>query len=251
MFNISDTLLQRGIDYTTQNGIKIHHPTLNEIDEFGEKNYMFAMSIFASTSYDYMVELDDMNIDFVDISNYDLFLSLYSTDEAKYACSIFLKNYNFQHMYNTITEETVLYDEESGILIDRLIYEEISTFIKRINMIPLNPPHDINNLRDKPFLKNMILEDMRAKKERAKYRNNIQKQSELSNNIRFIVWNNTVGYNYNNIWDLKIYHLYEGIISLQKTDNYKNTMLGLYTGNVDGKKVNLESISWLSQIKIN
>lgn len=250
MVVINDILLQKGMDYVTTSGIKVHHPSLEEIDSFGESNYYNAVNAIVATTYDYMIELENMGIDFVEMDNYELFLGLISEKEAMHNCRIFFGEYGFGYMQDSDNEDIYLVQEVTGAILDRLAYEEISTFVKRINMIPIKPPHDIENLKTKPFLKNMLLEDMKAKRQRRMYQLSNMRQSELSNNVRFVVWNNTVGYNYGNIWDLKIYQLHEGIVSLQKTDNYKNTMLGLYTGNVDGKKIDFESISWSSRMKI-
>lgn len=247
---MQDMDLQYGKDIYTLNGIKIKHPSLNDIREFGEDLYLKSCSLFTVTPYDYMVELEDSGIDFLDLTNYDLFLEMFKLDESKEFIKFFLGEYNFRLAQNTVNQDIVLYDKEKDVVIDRLIYEEISVFIKRINMIPLNPPYDIENLKSKPFLTNMILEDMRAKRERQKYKKKINTQSELSNLIRFLIWNNRVGYTYDSIWGLKVYQFYEGIMSLQKTDNYKNIMLGLYTGNIDAKKTNLDESSWISKIKI-
>jgi len=250
LFEIDDLELQEGIDYVTQNGIVIHHPTIKEIRKFGEKRYTHAVSIFSSTAYDYMIELEESGTNFLEVSNYDLFLLLYNSEESMEVCKIFLQDYTFELMVNTDNEEIVLYDNVKNIIIDRLIYEEISAFIKRLNVIPLNPPHDLENLKKKPFLKNLLLDEKKFDRKIAMKKKKIQ-QSELSNNIGFIVWNNSVGYNYDNIWDLKIYQFYEGLIRLQKTNNYNHTMFGVYSGNVDSSKLNFEEISWYSRIKIN
>lgn len=249
MFQIDDMLLQIGEDYITSSGICVHHPTLREIKDFGEDKYLRAINIFTATPYQYMVELDEMGIDFLTMDNYEFFLSFYS-DIGNEICEILLGKCNYGIYYNNLSQETVLYDKDTGKMIDRLGYEEISYFIKRVNIIPITPPHDIENLKKKPFLKNMLLEEMKVEKEINSKRRKIT-QSELSNNIRFLIWNNTIGYNYSNVWDLKMYQFYEGIISLQKTDNYKWTMTGIYNGNIQQDKVKIDEVSWLSKIKIN
>lgn len=243
---ISDMMLQRGMDFITSNDIIVKHPTLEEIDKLGEDKYAQIVNIFTARPYDFMVELEDSGVNYLSLTNYDLFLELISNDmEMNY--KLFLRDINeLTPMINTSNDEIVLYDKQNDVIIDRMIYEEISNFIRRINMIQQKPPHTPNT----QMMKQMLIDDMRAKRERSKYERKILKQSELSNLIRFVVWNNQAGYNYDNIWSLKIYQLYEGLISLQKTDNYKNTMLGLYTGNVDGSKINFEEISWSSRIKI-
>lgn len=247
MIYIDELLLQSGEDYVTSNGITIHHPTLKEIKDFGESKYSSIINPFMSKPYDYMVELEDGGVNYLTLTNYDIFLMLYShinSEDMKFL----LGDYDFRQIINDDTGEVILYDHASDKVIDRFIYEQISSFIRKIYGVSDKPPHVPNS----KFMKDMLMDDMRVQRRLAESkRKNGKIQSELSNLVRFLVWNNTSGYNYSNIWDLKLYQFYEGVLSLQKTDNYKSIMFGIYSGNVDSSKINFEEVSWISRLKSN
>lgn len=54
--------------------------------------------------------------------------------------------------------------------------------------------------------------------------------------------------NISNIWDLTIYQVYDNYKRLDHIGHYEDTMLGIYTGNIDLKKIKLADIHWANII---
>lgn len=49
--------------------------------------------------------------------------------------------------------------------------------------------------------------------------------------------------------NLTIYQLYDAYRRLESFNNYHYTLTGIYTGNIDGKKINLPDINWANILK--
>lgn len=62
--------------------------------------------------------------------------------------------------------------------------------------------------------------------------------------ISGLSWKSTSGINITNIFDLTIYQLYDGYHRVEKIEHYNNTVTGIYTGNIDAKKINMNDLNW-------
>ena len=71
---INDELqVYRGKDYVISNHIAIHQPTLDEICDFGEQSYYSMIYNLTSTPQSLKWQLWEQNIDYTEISAYELF----------------------------------------------------------------------------------------------------------------------------------------------------------------------------------
>lgn len=64
-----------GQDFKINDNITIHNPTLQEIIDFGERNYEKLCGIITMRPYDDMVNLWDRGIDYTQVKDYDLFIT--------------------------------------------------------------------------------------------------------------------------------------------------------------------------------
>jgi hypothetical protein len=245
---LDELSLLKGIPYKINDKLSIKHPTLNEIFEYGEENYFRAINLFCLKPYDLMVQLSDMGVEYETINNYELFLMLYNIDYYKQDINWLLttnvnqQQYNFQKYVNQQNNEIVLYDDVFDIKIDRLIYYEISTFLKQINDI--SEKNEFNPANK--TAKKMILSEKKRELEKLQ-KSNKKFESVLSKLISSIVWNENSKVNIQDVWNLHIYQVYNGLYKIQKRDNYKQTMQGIYAGTIDQSKIDLSKIDWVSK----
>ena len=68
----SDLSIYRGKDIEITDHIKIHQPTIGDIEEYGEKEYFSLISVFIATPFDMIAQLDQQGIDFTKITDFDL-----------------------------------------------------------------------------------------------------------------------------------------------------------------------------------
>ncbi len=242
--------LLKGEPFLCSNKIIAKHPTINEILNFGEKNYDSVVDIFCSKPYDYMVQLDDMGIDWTTKTNYDLFVMLFQSDIEGYnvlfswlfCCEKCL----FDVYVHKDNGDLVLFDSVSGLTIDRLIYEEISYYLKRVNFIAEDREYNPGDF----FARQMVLDQERKRIKRL-LRNPKPPESRLAILISFLMWNNTNGMKYEDIFNLSIYQFHDGVKRLSKTEKYREKMLGYYTGNIEGKNLDMEKIYWVNKTTVD
>lgn len=236
MIYIDDLFLLSGEDYKINEKLKVRHPTIRDILYIGERKYWEYINLFCLKPYDLMVQLHDLGIDYADVTDYDLFLLLYR--EYKDALKWLIGYDEFEMKLNTVNNERVLYDSENDVLIDRLIYEQISSFIRAINLISdkneFNPGDET--------AKKMLIKQKRKELDRIKGKEQSFK-SILGNQVSSVLLHKS------NVFDMPIYELNNMIFRLRKRDNYTNLMFGIYTGNIDTKDIDMEDIDWMSGIK--
>lgn len=223
-------------------GISLKNPTLRDIVDLGEEEYFKLLQLFCTDPYDMMVMLDDIGIDYVDVDSYDIFLMMMSQgDIYSNVLEWFMGVKNFITCKNPENDMLCLFDKETETLIDKIIFFQIQGYMNTLNCIShtgrFNPADIVTRKR--------IIEHERRKLKRKKDNGF---KSVFGNQISALVWGNTCGYNYSNVWDLTIYQLYDGLRRISKIKHHNNLMNGVYFGTVDLKQVNQDEIDWLSDI---
>jgi len=261
---INEMVLLRGKNFFINDKLSIKHPTLNEIvdldkilnknnlpesmrDEFGEDLYYYILSLFCSTPYDYMVELKDAGINWEERNNYDIFLDLYNFETYSELINwLFGGTFFFEHRVNSENNELLLYDPINDIIIDRLIFEQISYFLRRINF--QNEKSEFAPANE--AARELVLEQKRKEAKKRQRRTQI-KDSQLSTLISFLTWNNTSGMKSDDIFKLHIYGFHDGVRRLVKTSEYRNIMLGYYTGNISHKEIDFNKIDYTGKTTVD
>ena len=222
-------------NYTLSNGLKIHIPTLNEIrgeNDYNEVEYFQLISPFICTSSDFMVELYDKGVNFQDLSDdYLFFATLMVATDNKFDYRNLFEGVgvcDFQ-VVEDVNGSIYVFDEESKIIINREIYEEISDVLCKMHFREKKHKKYSNKFS---FEKAIEFEKKRV--QRAKER---KRESELDSLILFATCNNGFKYNLENVGNLTIYDFYSSIRQLQKNEHVDNLFLGGYTGNLDLSKI--------------
>ena len=217
--------------------IYVKHPTLREIVDYGEDNYYQSIGLFTQKPFDLKGQLYlDKKTMYTDVDEFDLFLSLYYHRSFGDKYKWLIGDYDFIIEMDD-NNQKYLIDKRNGGKIDRLIYCQISQYLRDMNGIKqeLSP----GNLTAKI----MLIKQEAASLKRSRKR---KKKSMLSKYIKNIIWNKYSNYKYDDIWDLKIYQFIDGLSVISKNDNRDNTMIGIYTGNIDSKKFDFSKIELFS-----
>lgn len=72
---VDELKVYRGKDYPVNNYLTISQRTLDEIVDFGDKEYFGYVNSFCATPTDMMIELEERGIDFVKLTDWELFSS--------------------------------------------------------------------------------------------------------------------------------------------------------------------------------
>lgn len=235
--------LFRGKEYVVNDRIKIHHPTLDDIVTYGEQNYYGLVSRLTSIPSDYKAQLDQLEIDYEEISEFDLFIMLckgLNVEETR----ILFGDLNFQDLNlfkNTNTDQPVLYNESQDFIIDKAIYEVVMEFIRKINGFEKKIER-AGNASTKKFL-------IDEAKEQLKKNQNKPFKSILIPLISSLVNSPEFKYDHNSVFNLPIYTFMDSVKRIQKIKSYNGLIQGIYAGNIDSKKLNKDDLNWLGELK--
>lgn len=168
MFECDELKIYKGRDIQITKNIIVTQPTLNQIEEFGEKLYFSAVHNLTSVGADLKWQLWDLGIDYTQIEDYDLFIKLISQlvssrknvykelmgnpekhkdklnaltqedldDMLVNPLQLVLKDIDladFVPYEVTESKQIILYDAQHDITIDRSIYSRIVDVVRRIH----------------------------------------------------------------------------------------------------------------------
>ena len=218
--------------------IHIAIPTVGEILD-SEDEYYAMVTMLTAMPIDLMVQLDDMGIDFTEISEYELFLMTFGGIRQMDTHLIFgdLDLSNFQLGVNEQNDQPVLIDVKNDIMIDRSIQVMISDTIRKIHHLEKNIRKPANK-----EAKDFLLERERRKQKRRKKEKHT---SSLETLIVALVNVEQFKYNYETVKDLTIYQFNESARQIIKKVDYDNRMHGVYAGTVSVKDLDRDDLNWL------
>ena len=238
MENKKSLLNATSVDIVPNLSIRI--PTVGEILEDEDKYYGIVSSLTA-TPFQYMVQLDDMGIDFTTITDYQLFMMLFPMYAKSDLSLLFsdLDTSDFGIYINQQDNSQVIYSPNNNIIIDELIYNDLADTIRKINLF--------EKVKSKPG--NESARKYLLEKERKKQKRNAKKPKEpyLEKLVIALVNTSEFPYNYETCMDLSIYKFNQSFKQIQQKITFDNTMIGVYAGTVDTSKMtNKDALSWIS-----
>ena len=219
--------------------LSLRIPTVGEILEDEDKYYGIVSSLTASP-FQYMVQLDDMGIDYTQITDYQLFMMLFPMYAQSDLSLLFgdLNTSDFNVYVNQDDDNQVIYSPSNNIVIDELVYNDLSDMIRKINLF--------EKVKSKPG--NESARKYLLEKERKKQRRNAKKPRfpYLEKMVIALVNTSEFPYNYETCMDLSIYKFNQSLQQIQRKIAFDNTMVGVYAGTVDTSKMtDKDALSWI------
>ena len=222
----------------TKLSIKI--PTVGEIleDEF---TYYNTITSLTASPFQYMVQLDDMGIDFTTVTDYELFKILFLI-YAKSDLSLIFGDLDLSdcEIYRGKNQEEFLYSPGNDIEINEKVYDDFANIIRTINLL--------EKVKYKPG--NESARKYLLEKERKKQKRNSKKTYEpyLEKLVIALVNSSGFPYDYDSCMDLSIYRFNQSFKQIQHKIAFDNTMIGVYAGTVDTSRLsNTDTLSWISR----
>ena len=136
-----------------------------------------------------------------------------------------------------------LYTDDDSLKFTETHYNEFKNFLRTINWEKEDKEIDFQNGGTRKAKEYMLRQKYKKRKKNKK--GDINFSSIISSLI-------AKGINYEDIWKLPIYEIYELYYRFNKIVSYENTANAFYTGNIDTKKatINWSEIDWSAIIKI-
>lgn len=220
--------------------LTIRIPTVGEILE-DEQKYYGIVSTLTATPFQYMVQLDDMGIDYTTITDYELFKMLFPMYAQTDLSILFgdLNTSDFNIYIDKKDDAQVIYSPNNNIVIDELVYNDLSETIRKINLF-----EKVNSKPGNETARKYLL-----RKERKKQKKNANKPYEpyLEKLVIALVNTSEFPYDYDSCMNLSIYRFNQSFKQIQQKISFDNTMIGVYAGTVDTSKMtNKDCLSWIS-----
>ena len=275
MFEIDELKIYRGSDIPITDKIIVTQPTLDQIIEFGEKRYFGAVHCLTGVGADFKWQLwDYYKIDYTTIDDFELFKKIIwqslsskkylhkelTENREKYAeelkkiseeeleemlinpLSLVLKDIDladFEEYQSDKNDETILYDKEHDITIDRLVYSQIVDAVRKIHGFKRNNEIPGNNATKMIFIEDAREEAMMAAKKPYK--------SVLKPLISAIAVK-TGQLGNNSIWNTKIYMFFDAIKRINRIQDATLLLQGAYSGFASLKDIDKNRLDWAGEI---
>lgn len=222
-------------------GIRFHIRTLGEIFEFGEDRYFNSISAFLADPFDYMLPLYEAGIDYEDISEFELFLSLMGQLTPEVMQFLFDDTLSFDGMMlaqDNENDEVVLVDPENP---ERVFNARslvvLAEVVRKVHFFD----HEIKkagNKEAKQYLLEVAMKRARRKKP--------EKKPVLEPLVIALVNAPEFPYDYTTCKGVTIYQFLSSVHQIPKRLNWNFIMHGVHVGMIDGKTLNWKEIDWLS-----
>ena len=275
MFEIDELKIYRGSDIPITDKIIVTQPTIDQIINFGEKRYFQTVYTLTGVGADFKWQLwDYMNIDYTTIEDFDLFKKMiYQSLSSKKKIYEELKNNPKQYeeyiskmtdedwedlLFNPLSlilkdidfadfeeyesdknHETILYDKEHGITIDRFVYARIIDAVRKIHGLKRN-----NELPANEITKMFLIDEAR---EEAMLASKKEYKSVLKPLISALTVK-TGQLGSDSIWNTKINMFFDSIKRINKIQDAELLLQGAYSGFASLKGVDKDRLDWTGNI---
>jgi len=176
-----------------------------------------------------------------EIDEYELFLATFMSIKDEDLTIFFptLDTSSFKERFNPDTGEFVICND-NGVVIDRAVHVLITDHLRFLHSLTKNT--DVGY--DK-YTKDIMIEDDRdalAAARRKPYQSHLWPIiSSMTNCVEF-------KYRYDDVWTLPIGVFMDAVRRVNKQKDYNHIMLGVYTGNVDSKKIRKKELDWMGEL---
>lgn len=261
-----------GKDYKLTPSITLHHPTVEEIMELNESarpddTYFFYINTILSDPYANMVALDDMGINYIDKTPFDVLIITWKKISEEYTNQKNLDYYKENNILAAnpinvalnffIQEEHIftlgaykedgspcLYDiNNHSCQINKELYDYIYEWIKEINKIQFQNrinPADENARR-------ILIEDMRdeIKKANRKNKKNEDDADSFGGLLEGVSFGGNGVITPFNMMQSKIYWLHAAFNIDSKKSHASHLLDGIYNGTISSKDIKNEELDWI------
>ena len=275
MFDVDDLKIYRGNDIRITDKIVVIQPTIDQIIEFGEKRYFSAVHTLTGVGADFKWQLwDYLGKDYTTIEDFDLFKSMIcgllsskkniykelKENPKKYEehinkmteedweellfnpISLILKDIDFADFEEYELDkspETILYDKEHDITIDRFVYARIVDAVRKIHGLKRN-----NEIPANEATKMDLIDDARddAMRDAQKPYKSVLKPLISALAVK------TGQLGSDSIWNTKINMFFDSIKRINKIQDATLLLQGAYSGFASLKGVDKTRLDWAGEI---
>ena len=275
MFDIDELKIYRGSDIPITDKIIVTQPTIDQIIEFGEKRYFQTVHCLTSVGADFKWQLwDYFDRDYTTVDDFELFKLMIwrslsskkhihkelTENRDKYEeqlkniteeeltemlvnpLSLVLKDIDladFEEYKSDKNDETILYDKEHDITIDRFVYARIVDAVRKIHGFKRNNEIPANEITKMDLIDDARDEAMAAAQK--PYKSVLQPLISA-----LAVKTGQLGSE--SIWNTKINMFFDSIKRINKIQDATLLLQGAYSGFASLKGIDKTRLDWAGDI---
>ena len=275
MFDVDDLKIYRGSDIRITDKIIVTQPTIDQIIEFGEKRYFQTVHCLTGVGADFKWQLwDYFGKDYTQIDDFELFKLMIwkSLSSKKYIYKELMENQekyeeqlknisrdelaemlvnpislvlkdidfaDFEEYESDKSPETILYDKEHDITIDRFVYSRIVDAVRKIHGLKRNNEIPANEITKMDLIDDARDDFIAASKKEYK--------STLKPLISALAVK-TGQLGSDSIWNTKVNMFFDAIKRINKIQDATLLLQGAYAGFASLKNVPKERLDWTGDI---
>lgn len=238
--DIDELQLYIGDDYIINDNIKILQPKIKDIAEFGEKNFFSMVHTITAIPSDMKSQLWDMGLDWCEVEDFELFMMLVQTLTPD-RTSILFGDLDFSKLKpfrNNQNGDIVLADKETGLIIDKMIYLRIVSYLRKAFNITPKVEKAANKMTKK-----ILIDEDRAKIEFNKDKSFKSYLLPLISSVKV-----KQGYTKDYVLNMGYVEFMNDVARLQVIHNADHLLSGVYAGTIDLKKIDKKSLNWMCEL---
>ena len=233
-YEIDKLQLYLGEPFRLNDKIQILQPTVGDLIRIGEKEAYGVVHVFTANTTSYRLILWDMGVDWCKITDFQLFQMLCPT-LTKESTQFLFGDIDFsklQRYQKQVGEDVsvVLYDPEQDLEIDEETYKKLAWYVR--NMFNIFPKNEFGKGRS---TKEALIDEDRMNFE--KHKNEIY-SSTLLPLISTCLNHPGFKYTKKELVDVGIVEFMDSVQRLQIYESSTALLKGMYSGFIDGSKIN-------------
>lgn len=234
--------LMMGVNIPISHNVELVHPTVRQVFELGEDAYFGQVASFVATPTDLMVELDDVGINFEEITEWQLFVMRFPTLQNTIMKDL-LVGLDLTRAEALVGEtgEVIIFDPVTMGMLDEAHFRILCEYVRKIHGLSRNVEEFGNE-----FSRKMVIDIERETRKHKAYKPH---EPFLMNYLSALINCADSKYDYRNIWDVPFYVFMDAVKRVQKVMEFKGLMSGMYSGMVDVKKIDMNKISWIGSLE--
>ena len=238
--DVDELKLYIGDEYVINEHISVLQPIIKDIAEFGEKEFFSVLHTVTAIPSDMKANLDDMGLDWMEVEDFELFMMLAQTLTPDRTSILFgdLDFSKFKPFRNNQNGDIVLADIETGIVIDKMIYLRIVTYLRKaFNITP-----KIEKAANKMTKKILIEEDRKKQL--------FNKDKPFKSYLLPLISSVKVkqGYTKDYVLNMGYVEFMNDVARLQVIHNADHLLSACYAGTIDMKKINKSELNWMKEL---
>lgn len=247
LYDYDELAMYFGEDYKVTDKIYIHQPTIGEIIKWGERKYYNMIHMLTCIPSDMKSPLDDIGINYMEISDFQLFIIL-SHSLTPNETGIILGDIDlskFKEAKNLKTNETCLYyqdkeNPENDIVIDEFVYFKIADYLRKIHSIVPKKQIALNETTRQILIR--LDREKRKKAEKTPYK------SQLKDLISAMMRYPAFKYKKNELKECGLYEFMDAVQGAQIYVSTTSLLSGMYSGMIDTSKISKKEFDWMRNI---